>query len=99
MNDSVQFDVRLNDTVSALTSAAEIVPEPSVSSSVKSAGVSLIGDCCIRTAETAGRRDEVDAARMFDRPTNDPAFGVMKALATEKDPSTRRRERANMSLC
>ena len=81
-----------------LTSAAEIVPETSVSSSVKSSGVSFIGDCCIRSAKKAAQRDEVDAARMFDRPTNDPACGVMKVQATERDPSTTRSKRANMWL-
>jgi hypothetical protein len=75
-----------------------MVPEPSVSSWVKSAGVSLIGDCCMRSAETAARREEVAAARILVRAANDPALGCMKALATEKEPRTRSSERANI-LC
>ncbi len=78
------------------TSSAEMVPEPSVSSWVKSDGVSLIGDCCMRSAETATRREEVAAARMLVRAANDPALGCIKALATEKEPRTRSSERANI---
>jgi hypothetical protein len=50
----------------------------------------------MRSAETAGRRDETTAERRLDRAMMEPPSGLTKALATVKEPRTSSSERANM---
>ncbi len=73
-----------------------MVPDPSVSSSVNSCGVSLIGDCCILRDDTAGRREGM-VNRDWDlaRTVLDSA-GVVNAFATATDPATSKRDRSNI---
>ena len=69
-----------------------------MSSSENNFGVSLIGDCCMRSAETAGRRTEQPEVRKCSS-DDEGAFpsGVTKALAAATDPKKRSRERANIT--